>query len=78
MATDWKILKKFIKNQPMAGFQNNIYRSSCLVTLLQNGHFVFIRQKTWPPVGVAQISLYVYSKILKNLLVLLGGISQER
>ena len=24
MATDWKIFKKIIKNQPMAGFQNNI------------------------------------------------------
>jgi len=24
MATDWKSLKKFIKNQPLAGFQNNV------------------------------------------------------
>jgi len=24
MATDWKSLKKFTKNQPLAGFQNNV------------------------------------------------------
>jgi len=24
MATDWKSLKKIIKNQPLAGFQNNV------------------------------------------------------
>ena len=28
-----------------------------------------IRQETWLPVGVAHFSLYIYSKMFKNLLV---------
>ena len=78
MATDWKIFKKIIKNQPLAGFQNNVTEVVVWWLSHKMDIFVLIRQKTWPPVGMAHFSLYVYSKIFKNLLVLLGGLSQER
>ena len=68
MATDWKIFLKIIKNQPLAILQNNITEAVVWWLSYKMDIFVLIRQKTWPPVGEAHFSLYVYSKFFKNFL----------
>ena len=68
MATDWKNLKKIIKNQPVVRFQNNFTEIVIGWHSYKIDIFVVICKKTWPPVGVAHFSIYIYSKILKNFL----------
>ena len=69
MATDWKNFKKIIKNQPVVRFQNNFTEIVVGWPSYKIDIFVQIRKKTWPPVGVARFSLYIYSNIFKHLLV---------
>ena len=47
----------------------NICRNVPLVILYQDCKAIWIREKTWPPVGRGLFSLYIYIENFKNLLV---------
>ena len=63
MATDWKHVLKIIKNQSLVRFWNNFIEMLVGWSSYKIGNFVTILQKTWPPMGMAHFSLYVYSKL---------------